>query len=91
LILAKYLGGANRANFTSAVTSQVKSFLQQYLWTFLKAKKDDGCNVIGYTAWSMIVNFEWNSVYTEVMCVCYVSFSYSEFKITIIIIITIIT
>jgi beta-glucosidase/6-phospho-beta-glucosidase/beta-galactosidase len=63
-ILPKYFGGANRRNLISAMTSQVNFFLQQYLWALLKAKKDDGCNVIGYTAWSMMDCYEWNSGYT---------------------------
>jgi len=44
--------------------NQVNSFLQKYLCELLKAVKDDGCNVIGYTAWSLMDNFEWMSGYT---------------------------
>jgi beta-glucosidase/6-phospho-beta-glucosidase/beta-galactosidase len=62
-ILSKYFGGTNRANLSSAITSQAKLFLQKYLWELLKATKDDGCNVIGYTVWSLMDNFEWASGY----------------------------
>jgi hypothetical protein len=44
--------------------SRPYSFLQQYLWELLKAMKDDGCNVIGYTMWSLMDNFEWCFGYT---------------------------
>jgi beta-glucosidase/6-phospho-beta-glucosidase/beta-galactosidase len=88
LIFPKYFGGANRVNLISAVTSQVNSFLQLYLRELLKAKKDDGCDVIGYTAWSLMDNFEWTFGYTYVFCVFYVSFSYSKFQIITIIAVT---
>jgi beta-glucosidase/6-phospho-beta-glucosidase/beta-galactosidase len=71
-ILPKDIGCANRANLCSAVTSQVNSFLQKYLCELLRAMKDDGCNVIGYTALSLMDNFEWVSGYTYVLCVCHV-------------------
>ena len=79
-ILTKYLGGASHANMSSAITSPVKSFLQKYLCELLKATKEDGCKVIGYSVWSLMDNFEWSSGYTYVLCACYVSFSYSEFE-----------
>ena len=39
-------------------------FLQKYLCELLKAKNDDGCNVIGYTFWSLMDSFEWIFGYT---------------------------
>ena len=63
-ILTKYLGGANRANLSSAITSPANYLLQKYLCELLKAVKEDGCNVIGYSVWSLMDNFEWSSGYT---------------------------
>ena len=63
-ILIKYLGGANRDNLSSAIISPVRSFLQKYLCELLKAVKDDGCNVIGYSVWSLMDNYEWSFGYT---------------------------
>jgi beta-glucosidase/6-phospho-beta-glucosidase/beta-galactosidase len=59
-----YPGFSNSAEVFSAITSQVTVFLQNYMSELLKAMKKDGCNVIGYTAWSLMDNFEWPSGYT---------------------------
>jgi len=40
-------------------------YITKYLCELLKATKEDGCKVIGYTVWSMMDNFEWSSGYTE--------------------------
>lgn len=40
-------------------------YLKSHLTSISKAIKDDGCNVIGYTTWSIIDNFEWLRGYTE--------------------------
>ncbi|KAK6184280.1 hypothetical protein SNE40_006780 [Patella caerulea] len=45
--------------------SQRAAFIRNYINEVLKAVKYDGINVIGYTAWSLMDNFEWQSGYTE--------------------------
>ena len=39
-------------------------YINSHLLAIAKAIKDDGCNIIGYTAWSLMDSFEWNSGYT---------------------------
>lgn len=41
-------------------------YLRSHLKAVLKARLQDGCNVTGYTHWSIIDNFEWNQGYTYV-------------------------
>ncbi|XP_069685323.1 myrosinase 1-like [Periplaneta americana] len=40
-------------------------YYTSYMSEMLKAIYDDGCNVIGFSAWSLMDNFEWNRGYTE--------------------------
>jgi hypothetical protein len=54
-ISPKYLGGAN---LSSAITGPLSSLLQKYLCELLKAMEDGGSNVIGYSVWSLMDNFE---------------------------------
>jgi beta-glucosidase/6-phospho-beta-glucosidase/beta-galactosidase len=38
-------------------------YLKEHLAAVLRAKKEN-CNIVGYTVWSLIDNFEWNDGYT---------------------------
>lgn len=40
-------------------------YLRTHLIAVSKAINEDGCNVIGYTAWSLLDSFEWNRGYLE--------------------------
>jgi beta-glucosidase/6-phospho-beta-glucosidase/beta-galactosidase len=40
------------------------NYLTKYLCELLKATNEDGCNVIGYSVWSLMDNFEWSAGYT---------------------------
>ncbi|CAL1538497.1 unnamed protein product [Lymnaea stagnalis] len=50
-------------------------FYRLYLSEVLKAIKLDGCNVKGYTAWSLMDNLEWNRAYDERFGLHYVDFN----------------
>ncbi|KAH9490978.1 hypothetical protein Btru_032374 [Bulinus truncatus] len=49
-------------------------YYRLYLSEILKAIKLDGCNVKGYTAWSLMDNLEWNMAYDERFGLHYVDF-----------------
>ncbi|XP_021891378.1 beta-glucosidase 44-like [Carica papaya] len=53
-------------------TTRVK-FYRDYL-TEMKKAIDDGANVVGYFAWSLIDNFEWLSGYTSRFGIVYIDF-----------------
>jgi lactase-phlorizin hydrolase len=50
------------------------SYFRRYINEMLKAVLD-GANVVGYTAWSLMDNFEWAAGYTQRFGVNYVNFS----------------
>ncbi|RZC38804.1 Glyco hydro 1 domain containing protein [Asbolus verrucosus] len=49
-------------------------YYAEYLSNILQAIHEDGVNVTGYTAWSLMDNFEWNMAYTERFGFYYVDF-----------------
>ncbi|KAK7499141.1 hypothetical protein BaRGS_00009688 [Batillaria attramentaria] len=53
-------------------------FYRLYISEVLKAIKFDECNVKGFTAWSLMDNFEWNAGYSEKFGIHYVNFSDPE-------------
>ncbi|KAK3085076.1 hypothetical protein FSP39_023890 [Pinctada imbricata] len=50
-------------------------FYRTYINEVLKAVKKDGCNVKGFTAWSLMDNFEWGRGYSERFGIHYVDFN----------------
>lgn len=53
-------------------------YLRSYIDELIKAVRLDGCNVIGYTVWSIVDNFEWARGYTERFGIYYVDFNDPE-------------
>lgn len=40
------------------------AYMREHLQSVLEAIHIDGCNVTGYTHWTIVDNFEWNNGYT---------------------------
>ncbi|XP_048245897.1 lactase-phlorizin hydrolase-like [Haliotis rufescens] len=51
------------------------NYYRDYLDEMLKAVRLDGCNLRGYTSWSLMDNFEWARGYSEKFGLHYVNFS----------------
>ncbi|XP_032684092.1 myrosinase 1-like isoform X3 [Odontomachus brunneus] len=51
------------------------SYLYSYMDKMLSAIYDDGCNVKGYTVWSLMDNFEWARGYSERFGIVHVNFT----------------
>nr|KAG5714039.1 hypothetical protein BaRGS_020367 [Batillaria attramentaria] len=49
-------------------------YLRSYIDEMIKATLIDKCNVVGYTVWSIMDNFEWARGYTEKFGIYYVDF-----------------
>lgn len=49
------------------------NYFRDYL-SYLKKAVDDGANLIGYFAWSLLDNFEWLSGYTSRFGIVYVDY-----------------
>lgn len=49
------------------------NYFREYI-SYLKKAVDDGANVVGYFAWSLLDNFEWLSGYTSRFGIVYVDF-----------------
>jgi beta-glucosidase len=64
----EYLNDATRVQF-------FRSYLNE-----LKKGIDDGANVLGYFAWSLLDNFEWGSGYTSKFGIVYVDFNSSSLE-----------
>lgn len=53
-------------------------YYTDYINNVMKAVLEDDCNVKGYTAWSLMDNFEWANGYTDRFGIHWVNFTDSE-------------
>jgi beta-glucosidase/6-phospho-beta-glucosidase/beta-galactosidase len=50
-------------------------YLKHHLASVVKAIRDDSCNVVAYTVWSLTDNFEWKEGYAEKFGIHYINFT----------------
>ncbi|KAK7101212.1 hypothetical protein V1264_024034 [Littorina saxatilis] len=66
--------GVTDSNGTTSDSFRI-DFHREYLEAMIKAIHVDGCDVRGYTVWSLMDNMEWGHGYTEKFGLYYVNFS----------------
>ncbi|XP_046486756.1 myrosinase 1-like [Neodiprion pinetum] len=54
------------------------SYYYEYITELLTAFQDDGCNVVRYTIWSLLDEFEWTAGYTQLFGIVGVDFDSSD-------------
>lgn len=75
-LFLNFTGRDDPGNVTVAVGLNDTSRVDYYRGYLKQLKKaiDDGANVVGYFAWSIVDNFEWRSGYTCRFGIVYVDF-----------------
>lgn len=73
-----FAGRDDPGNVTVSVGLQDTARVDYYRSYMLQLKKaiDDGANVVGYFAWSLVDNFEWRSGFTCRFGIVYIDFKH---------------